>query len=120
MKSVTGQKFCEILGKKRLESVADSRKSPYLRQSRQRCAVICASSRKHTASVRYSPDGRYIISPSRDEILKKWDKETGGRLRTIRNIPGLLIQGTDMRNLHPDSEISDEEREILRQYGALV
>ena len=68
----------------------------------------------------YSPDGKCIISSSDDATLKEWDVGTTGRPRTIKNIPGLLIQGADMRCLHPDSEITDEEKALLGQYGAMI
>jgi WD40 repeat protein len=71
-------------------------------------------------SVNYSLNGDKIISASDDGTIKEWDIYTGKCIRTIQNIPGLLIQGVDMRNLHPDSEISDKERDILKQYGAIL
>ena len=40
-------------------------------------------------------------------------------VRIIRNIPGLLIQGVDMSDIHPDSEINDEEKDLLKQYGVI-
>ncbi len=41
-------------------------------------------------------------------------------LRTIHNIPGLKVIGVDLRHLYPDSQISDEVKERLYEYGAIV
>jgi len=38
--------------------------------------------------------------------------------RTIINIPGLFIQGCSFKNLNPDSDLSEESKELMRQYGA--
>jgi len=39
---------------------------------------------------------------------------------TIINIPGLFIQGCSFKNLHPDSDLSAESKNLMRQYGAEV
>lgn len=39
-------------------------------------------------------------------------------LHTIRNIPGLEVLGCDFRHLHPDSKLSDEDKQLLWEYGA--
>jgi hypothetical protein len=46
--------------------------------------------------------------------------KTGAPLRTFLNIPGLFIQGCSFKNLHPDSDLSEESKNRLRQYGAKV
>ncbi|GAB3224023.1 NACHT domain-containing protein [Algoriphagus aestuariicola] len=33
--------------------------------------------------------------------------------------PGLYVQGLDLRNLHPDSVFTEEEKERMRKYGAI-
>jgi len=70
-------------------------------------------------SVDYSSDGTRIIAGGTDNTIREWDTTTGDCTQTIQNIFGLLVQGVDMSELHPDSEISDEERKILQQYGVI-
>ncbi len=71
-------------------------------------------------SAMYNQDGTRIVTASWDGTAKVWDAETGECLDTIPNIPGLMVKGADIRNLHPDSNISDEDKAILRRYGAIV
>jgi WD40 repeat protein len=40
--------------------------------------------------------------------------------RTFINIPGLFIQGCSFKNLHPDSDLSEKSKNLVRQYGAVV
>ena len=54
-----------------------------------------------------------------DEI-KIIDRLTNEILYTLKNIPGLWIQGCSFKNLHPDSKLSDEEKELLRMYGGII
>jgi hypothetical protein len=46
--------------------------------------------------------------------------ETGAPIRTFINIPGLFIQGCSFKNLHPDSDLSEESKNLMRQYGAKI
>jgi hypothetical protein len=99
-------------------------------------------------SALYSGDGKKILSASWDKTIKEWDvasgqclktykanpgvikprsKEiemidgkTGAPIRTIINIPGLFIQGCSFKNLHPDSDLSEESKKVMRQYGAVI
>jgi WD40 repeat protein len=71
-------------------------------------------------SVSYSIDNHRIVSVSSDNIIKEWDVETGECIRTIQYIPGLFIHGVDMSNLHSDSEITEEEKKLLKQYRAIL
>jgi hypothetical protein len=48
------------------------------------------------------------------------DRQTNKILHTFENIPGLWIQGCSFRNLHPDSQLSDEEKELLKMYGGII
>ena len=77
----------------------------------------------HTSYVNsavYSSDGRYILTTSRDGTAKVWDAETFECIHTIRNVANLEVMGCDFRNLHPDSRLSDEDRQLLWDYGADV
>lgn len=33
---------------------------------------------------------------------------------------GVNINGVNMSNLHPDSQVSDEDRLLLKQYGVIL
>ena len=44
-------------------------------------------------------------------VEKKWE---------ILHETGLDVMGLDLRNLHPDSVFSDEQKELLRSYGAYI
>jgi len=76
--------------------------------------------RKDGFSISYSSDGNMLLTGSSDGTIKEWDIETGDCIRTIQNIHGLFIQGVDMTELHPDSEITESEKKFLKQYGAIL
>ena len=68
----------------------------------------------------FSSDNRRILTASRDGTVKIWDAETFECIRTIRNVANLEVMGCDLRNLHPDARLSDEDRQLLWDYGADV
>lgn len=70
-------------------------------------------------SICYSWDGTKILSGSLDGTIKEWSVQTGECLQTLHNEPGLYVQGIDLTQLHPDSTFTKEEKEKLRQYGAI-
>ena len=82
---------------------------------------ICLRTLKgHTEGVRtaiYSSDQRYILSSSW-KTVKIWDATTFECLHTIYNIPGLKVIGCDFRDLHPGSTLTDEDKQLLWEYGA--
>ena len=67
----------------------------------------------------YAPDGKSFASAS-DDIICIWSTETGECLQIIYNYSGLIVYNCDLRHLHPDSDLSDEDKDILRRYGAIV
>lgn len=68
----------------------------------------------------YSSDGKKILSCSNDGTIKEWDTETGKCMKTLINVPGLIFQGCDFRNLHPQSQIFEKSKEILRLYKIII
>ena len=83
----------------------------------------CIGELKHNdgvTSAHYSLDGELIVTSSFDGTAKIWDANTYECLQTIPNIPGLFIQGLDLRNLAPGSNFTEEDKHILRMYGALI
>ena len=47
-------------------------------------------------------------------------RDTYKCLHSIRSIPSLEVIGCDFRNLHPDSRLTDEDKQLLWEYGAEV
>ncbi len=83
------------------------------------CLLTLTGHTKGITTVTYNPDGSYILSGSEDKTAKVWNAQTGENLQTLPNIPGLFIQGCDFRNLHPNSNLSEESIALLRQYGGI-
>ncbi len=52
--------------------------------------------------------------------IKMISVETEELIHTFTNIPGLFIQGCSFKNLHPDSDLSEESKNLMRQYGAKI
>ena len=78
-------------------------------------------SHAHQLPVTYlndSPVGDEYLSSSYDGTIKEWKSEQS--VKVFMYYPGLNISCCDLRHLHPESVFSDEEKEILRQYGAIV
>ena len=73
--------------------------------------IICIS---------YSPDGKTFLTGGADGTVRIWSTETGKCQKVFYNYPGLIVLGCDLRNLHSDSLFSDEDKDILREYGAIV
>lgn len=67
----------------------------------------------------FSSNGKYLLSGSYDCTTKIWDVHKGYCLLTLPNISGLFIQGCSFRDLNPDSHLSEESIEIMRQYGGI-
>jgi WD40 repeat protein len=83
------------------------------------CIEIHEGHFSNIQSVNYTSEGKRITSVCWGKTIMEWDVDTGECIRTIKNIPGLLIQGVDMSDLHSDSEVNEEEKELLKQYGAM-
>ena len=71
-------------------------------------------------SANYNHYGTHIVTASSDGTVKLWDAQTCECLDTIKNTPGLMVKGVDLQHLHPDCTFSDEDKEILRRYGAII
>jgi hypothetical protein len=41
-------------------------------------------------------------------------------LQIFENIPGLFIQGCSFQNLHPSSQLTEEEKKLLKMYGGIL
>ena len=69
-------------------------------------------------SVDYSADGTRILAGGTDNTIREWDTNTGECRNTIKHIFGLFIQGVNLSNVKFDPKISDDEKQILRRFGA--
>lgn len=71
-------------------------------------------------SAAFSPDGSRIVTASADGTVKIWDATTYECIKTIPNVPGMIFVGVDFTRLAPGCGFTDEEKELLRMYGAIV
>ena len=71
-------------------------------------------------SIEFSEDGRLLLTASSDGTVKMTDIDTFEPIRSLEIVPGLEIQGCDLRRLDPASQLSDNAKRLLRQYGAVV
>jgi WD40 repeat protein len=60
-------------------------------------------------------DGRFGISRK----VRTGNEIKNKVIKLFTNIPGLVVQGCTFRNLHPDSDLSDENKKLMKQYGAI-
>jgi WD40 repeat protein len=82
----------------------------------------CLRTLGHSSSVScvcYSPDASKVLAGAGDGNIKEWSVTTGEPLHTYINVPGLAVWQCDLSHLHPDSIITEEEKDKLRQYGAI-
>ena len=82
-----------------------------------------ATLRGHAGTVTsavFGPDESCVITASTDGTIKIWNTENEECVLTLLSVPGLETVGVDLRSLHPDSRLSDEARERLYAYGAIV
>lgn len=68
----------------------------------------------------YSKDRKKILSASSDGTAREWSVETGECIRTYYNHSGLIIQNCSFRDLHVESDLSKEDIDIFKHYGAIV
>lgn len=70
--------------------------------------------------VEYSSDGQSLVTATSDGTVFIWDVATWRCIQTIPNVPGLFVQSVDLRHTGPASGITEENRQVLGLYGALV
>lgn len=81
---------------------------------------------EHTGAVltaNFSLDDKYIITTSTDGLVRVWDVNERNVLDVMYMLAGktgVNINGVNMCNLHPESQISDEDRMLLEQYGVVL
>lgn len=69
-------------------------------------------------SASFSPNGNLVVSSSWDGTAKVWDAHTGDCLMTLYCVAGMSIQSVNLQNT--DNNFTDQEKVILRQYGAII
>lgn len=70
--------------------------------------------------VEYSPNGQKLITATANGTVFIWDANTYECIQTIPNVPGVFAQGVDLRSLAPESDITEDGKQILGMYGAVV
>ena len=79
--------------------------------------------KRHNDSVNsayFSPDGTKIVTSSFDNSVCIWDANSYKLIKTLYEVSGLFINGVDFSNINQKSLMTDTQREIFRQYGAVM
>ena len=75
---------------------------------------------KNANLAKFCAHDRYIITASEDGEIKLWDAETHKEVHTMHYISGLETWNVDIRHLHEQSDISEEVKGYLKEYGAII
>jgi len=54
-----------------------------------------------------------------NEMKRVWDTAISKCLSILKNKKGIYVQGCDFSQVHSQSVFTEEEKDILRQYGAI-
>lgn len=81
------------------------------------CIKTYTGHSSRVVSAVYSGDGKKILSASYDGSIRIWSVDSGKCIAIFNNIPGLLFHGCKFVNLHPGSDLTDDEIKILKLYG---
>ena len=76
--------------------------------------------KKNVNTAVYRSDGCRILTASADGTVRIWNAKTCRCIRTIWNVADLEVLGCNLHDLHPDSVLSDVDRQMLRDHGAEV
>ena len=79
-------------------------------------------------SVDFSPNEKILLTASADGTIKLWtlppnntnEPLTLSASSTMKCITGIKTQGLVIKNLHKGSDLSNEDKMILEQYGAII
>ena len=87
-------------------------------------------SNQHIKSFQFSPNGKYLLvvtSQNEKDSASVWHIKTEQNaevsiscIQNIPNYPGLEVWNVDLQNINELSDISDEMRKHLVEYGALI
>ena len=88
----------------------------------------CNGHRQEITSVNFSPDEKMLLTASADGTIKLWplppnntnEPLTLSASSTMKCITGIKTQGLVIKNLHKGSDLSNEDKMILEQYGAII
>lgn len=62
------------------------------------------------------PDRKHVITASLDGEIKYWRLRDGECLFTLRHTPGMIFQNSSLKDLHKNSNLSAQTRNILENY----
>lgn len=71
-------------------------------------------------SAAFSGDGSLVATASADGTARIWDVKTGKMIKTFFEESGLFIKGVNFKGISPGSKMTDGQRKIFGQYGALI
>ena len=86
----------------------------------KRCTSFETEPENMIYSMAFGPADEHMIIGCEDGTIKIWNVQKAECSHSINLYPGLDIVGVDLRHLHPDSHLSDEVKELLYEYGAIV
>ena len=71
-------------------------------------------------SVHYNRNGTLIITANENGVIKIWDANSFVPLKEAPCFPGLDLMGVDFTQLHPRSQIGEDEKDVIRRYGGII
>lgn len=69
---------------------------------------------------KYLNDGKEIVSVSNTGEINVWSTDNNKCIKKLANISSLCINGCLFSNLHKDSKLTKEHKEMLRQNGSII
>lgn len=83
------------------------------------CILTLSGHEHYVTDITFSPNDQWLISGSADGTIKMWEVETGDCVHHFENFNGLHVQGVDLRLIHQDSQLTLENKNQLREFGAI-
>lgn len=61
-----------------------------------------------------------FLSEDNRNVVEMFSFDNFNNVKKFRNSYGLFVREVDLRNIHSNSYFTDEEKALLRQYGAII
>ena len=75
---------------------------------------------KVVRSAAFNKNGSLVVTASLDGTACIWDTRTGNMIKTLYEVSDLYISGVNFSDINPRSIITEKQKEIFHQYGAIV